>query len=234
MRHEEARDLLASYAIGALSADEAQDLESHVQTCAQCRRELESLRQVTAELAAAVPAVPPPPELRTRVMGAIGQRADVILLPRRWAIGLAAAAAVVIVALLSMSLSLNRQLTAIQQRLAAQEQVLALLAGPTAKTSTLKGSVEASVRFVYDPARKQGALIVSDLRDPGAGFVYQLWLVAGTEPQSAGVFRPVPGRPIIVPVAADFTRYQAVAISVERGPSGAPRPTSTPILVGTI
>ena len=76
---------------------------------------------------------------------------------------------------------------------------------------------------------------MSDLRDPGSQFIYQVWLVAGQQPQSAGVFRPVAGRTIIVPVAADFARYRAVAISVERGPSGSSGgPTTQPILVGTI
>jgi hypothetical protein len=37
-----------------------------------------------------------------------------------------------------------------------------------------------------------------------------------------------------VPVALEFERYRAVAISVERAPRGAPQPTTTPILSGAI
>jgi hypothetical protein len=140
-----------------------------------------------------------------------------------------------------LNLSLNRrvatlgeQVTSLSERLTTQEQVLALLASPSAKTASLAGSVQASVRFVYDPVRKQGALVVSDLPDPGAEFVYQLWLVAGQTPESAGVFKPVAGRSIIVPVQADFSRYQAVAISVEKAPTGAPKPSAAPILLATL
>jgi hypothetical protein len=142
--------------------------------------------------------------------------------------------AVALILLAGIGIALNQRLTALQERLTTQEQVLVLLASPSAKAVSLTGSVPANVRFVYDPDRKQGALVVTDLRDPGAAFVYQLWLVAGQQPESAGVFRPAPGRAIIVPVAADFIRYQVVAISVERAPLGARRPTTTPILAGAI
>ena len=103
-----------------------------------------------------------------------------------------------------------------------------------ARTAALRGQVQASVRFVYDPLRGQGALIVTGLGDPGADFVYQLWLITGQTPESAGVFRPVAGRTIVVPVKADFVRYQAIAISIELGPTGAPAPSAAPILLATL
>ncbi len=233
MTHDELRESIAAYALNALSTEDAREAEAHLETCDECRRDLKVLREVAAGLASGVAPVNPPAGLRARVLSAVQPQRAAPPVPRPWAAGFAVAA--VIAAMLGgISISLNQRLAALNERLAAQEQVLALLASPTTKTATLSGSVQAKVRFVYDPDRKQGALVVSDLGDPGAEFVYQLWLVAGTEPQSAGVFRPVPGRPIIVPVTADFGRYQAVAISVERGPGGSPRPTTKPILAGTI
>ena len=229
MTHDELRELIPAYALDALTPGEVREVEAHLPTCEECRHDLRLMREVAGDLAAGVRMVQPPRALRARIFA--------IAFPRRarpWTLGIAALAAALAVMLAGVSLSLNQRLTALSERLAAQEQVLALLASPSAKTAALSGSVQAHVRFVYDPARRQGALVVSDLRDPGAEFVYQLWLVAGQEPQSAGVFRPVPGRPIIVPVAADFSRYQVVAISVERGPQGAPRPTSTPVLAASI
>lgn len=131
-------------------------------------------------------------------------------------------------------LSVNQQMRALEERLAVQERAVVLLTAPSARTVELTGNVQASVRFVFDPARQEGALIVIDLRDPGRELVYQLWLVAGAQPESAGVFRPQPDRPVILPVSADFRRYQAVAISVERGPLGASQPSATPILAGRL
>lgn len=234
MTHERVLELLPAFALDALSPDEERAVLAHLPGCAICQRELAELRHVTDQLATGVQPAIPSPELGARVLEVVRPRPAVITLPRVWASGLAATAAVVVLLLALVTISLNQRVVALQTRLAAQEQVLALLAAPSAKSATLTGSVTARVRFLYDPVQQQGALVVSDLRDPGKEFVYQLWLIAGNQPQSAGIFRPVPGRPIIVPVAADFRRYQAVAISVERAPAGAPQPTTTPILVATI
>jgi hypothetical protein len=61
-----------------------------------------------------------------------------------------------------------------------------------------------------------------------------LWLVVGVTPASAGVFRPLSGQPTILPISAEFTRYRAVAISVESGPRGAATPTAVSILIATL
>jgi anti-sigma-K factor RskA len=226
--------MLVAFALHALDRDEARAVSGHLQSCAQCQSELASLREVTGQLGGAIEQVSPPPGLREAVLRGIRSRPDVITLTRGWTVGLAAAAAVLLIVLAGLGGSLSRQLAALTARLAAQEQVLALLAAPSSRSVQLEGGVTAAVRFVYDPDRGRGALVASDLRDPGRESVYQLWLIAGTKPESAGVFRPSPGQPVVLPVTADFRRYQAVAISVERAPAGAPQPTTTPILIGKI
>ncbi len=234
MTHEQASELLAAFALYALDRDEARAVSAHMRSCAECQRELAPLQEVAGQLGSAVRQVSPPPGLREAVLAGIQVRQDVIQVRRGWVVGLAAAAAILIVVLTGLGVSLSRQLAGLSTRLAAQEQVLALLAAPSARSVSLTGSVTAAVRFVYDPDRGRGALVVSDLRDPGREFVYQLWLIAGTQPESAGVFRPAPGQPVVLPLAVDFSRYQAVAISVERAPSGALQPTTTPILIGKL
>jgi anti-sigma-K factor RskA len=248
---EEARELLAAYALHALSPDEAREVESHVRASDELRRELAVFQDVTVALAASVPQVDPPSHLRDRIMRAIaaeGPAPAATVAPsgvpgvkrerptpftRAWALGLAAAAALAIV-FAGSTFALNQRLTALNQRLASQERVLAILANPGTKVASLAGPVQANVRFVYHTETRQGALVVSDLADPGQGMVYQLWLIAGQQPESVTVFRPSPGRPIILPVAADFARYQVVAITVERGPNGNPAPTSNPILAASL
>lgn len=251
MTHDELRDLLAAYALGALDPEDERAVEAHLATCADCRRDVAALRDAAASLATGVPAVEPPAALKTRIMRAtelearVEPPAPVTPLPQRrprnWSLAVTALAATLAVVLGGLSLSLNRrvatltnQVNSFSDRLAVQEQVLALLASPSARTASLRGAVRASVRFVYDPLRRQGVLVVSDLTDPGAAFVYQLWLITRQTPESAGVFKPVVGRSIIVPVQADFLRYQAIAISVERGPKGAPAPSAPPILLATL
>lgn len=233
MTHEELRESIAGYALHALVAEDARDVEAHLATCEECRRELALFEEVTASLAAGFAEQEPPAHLRGRVLDAAR--------PRRrggggrpaWGLALAAAAALVVV-LAGVAVSLQLRLTALATRADAQAQALALLANPASHTVTLSGTAAGSVRFVFDSASGRGALIATGLRDPGPDLVYQLWLVAGTTPKSAGVFRPAPGAPVIVAVGADFVRYRAVAISVEHGPYGAARPSAAPVLLGRL
>jgi anti-sigma factor RsiW len=239
--HEELRDLIPAYALDALEAEAARAVEAHLPACGECRAELSMLQAVAAELAGGVAPVEPPAALRERILAAVRPHRPAAVPSRLWMVGLAAAAALILVlgGITLVQFQRLRALTvhmgALSARLAAQERLIAVLASPTSRTTTLQGSVQANVRLVYDPAAGQGTLVVTDLRDPGASFVYQLWLIAGQEPESAGVFRPIAGQPLVVPVNADFRRYQAVAISVEQGPQGSSAgPTSVPILAGTI
>lgn len=230
---EHVLDVLPAYALDALDTEEARAVDAHLATCAECQRELDRLRAVTDSLATAVAPVAPPPALRRALLDAVMpvRRRD---MGRRWTWVGAAVAAGMVVALAAGVVAMNARLQALQARLAAQEQALALLTAPGARAVALTGTARANGRFILDPGRGQGVLIVTDLRDPGRELVYQLWLVGDGGPESAGVFRPDPDRPVIVPVAANFGRYQAVAISVERAPFGASQPTSVPILIGNL
>jgi len=236
MTHEELRELLPAYALHALTADEARVLEAHLADCEVCQRDLAALREVTATLAQSIPAVEPPAELRARLLSSVRQlRPSRLSIPRSWVIGGAAAAAAIIIALAGVSLSLNHRLTELGAQLAAQERILVLLANPSARSVALTGPGPTGVRLIYTPERHEGILVAETLDDPGPDFVYQLWLIAGQEPESAGVFRPAADRrPLIVPITADFTRYGVIAITRERGPVGARRPTSSPILAGKL
>lgn len=234
MTHEAARELLSAYALDALELAEAHEVEMHVRTCEICRSELAQMLETTASLATVVPQAVPPRHLREEIVTAIRPQPDVVVIPRGWAIGAAAAAAALIIVASLAASRFSGEVSLLQQRVARQEQILSVLTGPGVKTAALAGVVQANVKFVYDPARGEGALLVMDLRDPGRQQVYQLWLIAGSTPESAGVFRPEAGRPVVVPVRADFSKYQAVAVSIEQAPFGAPQPTTTPILVGRI
>lgn len=234
MTHEAVRELLPAYSLDALEQVEAREVEAHLQTCEICRSELSMMLETGATLATAVPQVDAPPHLRERILAETHPHSDLLTIPRAWAIGMAAAAAALVIVASLTAARFSREVILLEQRLARQEQILSVLTGPAAKTAVLAGSVQANVKFVYDPSRGEGALVVTDLRDPGRQQVYQLWLVAGSTPESAGVFRPEAGRPFVVPVRADFTRYQVVAISIERAPFGASQPTAAPILAGKI
>jgi anti-sigma-K factor RskA len=234
MTHHEVSDLIPGYAVDALEPEEAARVEAHLMSCGDCRSELAILREAAASLAAGVAQTAPPPELRDKVVRALeGQRRRMSSPWRGWILGPAVAAGLILL-LGGTDVALQQRVAALNARLAAQTQALALLADPSARTVSLAGTASGTALLVYDPSSHVGVVVASGLPDPGRNHVYQLWLVAGQAPQSAGVFRPAPGQPAIVTVAADFNRFHAIAISVEPAPVGAPRPTTTPILTGVI
>lgn len=72
--HRRWEDEVASYALGALTASEAIDVEEHMAGCERCRVAFGWLAPAVATLPASVPQLEPPRRLRRRVMAAA--RAD--------------------------------------------------------------------------------------------------------------------------------------------------------------
>jgi anti-sigma-K factor RskA len=127
MTHDELRELTGGYALGALSDADRRALESHLDGCAECAREVRELAVVAGGLALAVPQVDPPAALRERVLRAATQ--DDLSPPRvarmeppaprpsalpSW---LAAAAAIAAVALGLYSLSLRERVGRLEEQL---------------------------------------------------------------------------------------------------------------------
>lgn len=69
--HEELRDDLAAYALGALEEGEAERLRVHLADCDECRRHLRWLEPAVELLPRTVEQLEPPPRLRESVMDAV-------------------------------------------------------------------------------------------------------------------------------------------------------------------
>src|SRR5207247_10653817 len=65
-----------AYALGALEAPEAAELESHLHGCAECSAYLDEIRGGVELLAASVPQLPPPPALRERLLETVRAEAE--------------------------------------------------------------------------------------------------------------------------------------------------------------
>jgi anti-sigma-K factor RskA len=104
------RESLGAYALGRLSADERAGLAAHIEGCAECRAEIESLELVARLLPHADPdrfgpAPAPPPELGKRIVATIGAEQEAGRRRRRrfgFAIGTATAAVAVAAAALAI------------------------------------------------------------------------------------------------------------------------------------
>ena len=64
--------LAPAYALGALDPDDRREFEEHLSTCAACAAEVQSMSRITAGLGQTVTLVSPRPELRNRVLSAVG------------------------------------------------------------------------------------------------------------------------------------------------------------------
>ncbi len=60
----------AAYVLGALTPEEAHDVESHAATCEHCQQEIADLRGVVSVLPLACSGVEPPADLKVRIMAA--------------------------------------------------------------------------------------------------------------------------------------------------------------------
>lgn len=66
--HEHYEELLAAYALDALTLEEQRDFERHLATCPSCESALGDLRRVSKSLGLSAEPVPPPAALRSRTL----------------------------------------------------------------------------------------------------------------------------------------------------------------------
>jgi anti-sigma-K factor RskA len=88
--HDPRSDEIAAYLLGALEPGEAAELDRHLASCEECRRELEWLRPAAQLLPESVERVEPPRELRGRLMEQVRAEAGTAQTPPRergWRVG---------------------------------------------------------------------------------------------------------------------------------------------------
>ena len=77
--HERLREGLAAYALDALPADEAGELDAHLEGCESCRERLRWLRPAVDLLPAAVEQRTPPPRLRDGLLAVVREEARTVV-----------------------------------------------------------------------------------------------------------------------------------------------------------
>jgi anti-sigma factor RsiW len=185
---------------GAYTLDAVDDLERaaftrHLTACPACAQEVAELAETVTRLAEET-AVPPPPELRARVLRqaartpqagpAIRARSAPAVRARRpirWRPWLAGAVAASVIAVGAAATTY-----AIQDRRVRQaERIQAVLTAPDAVTLTAPARGGGQVSMVLSPARDAAVVVLSGLTTPDRAHAYQLWLIDDGRPASAGV-----------------------------------------------
>lgn len=217
-------DLVAPYALDALDVEEAATFESHLESCEQCRRDLGALREGTADLAESV-ALGPPAHIKEAVLEATAPvTAPVISIPRRrpalaWAAaGVAAALALVFLGLWSVT----------NARLGAVDRVAAVYEAPDTVVMQLETET-GPARFAYSASLGRGVFNGGALDTTAGTEVYQLWLIGGDGPESAGTLQAGDSDVLVQSIRPGVT----LAMTIEPSP-GVDSPTGEPLFAAEL
>jgi anti-sigma-K factor RskA len=250
--HPQFEEDLDLYALGALEREEAQELESHLETCPECKQKVEEARGRAALLALAAPPQDPPRHVRERLLKQIAgrrpeQRPARLAAFWQWATPALAALSLVLavwaMALRTRNKELYRQvreLEGTQQTMNAEltraRAVLELLTAPdTTKVTLVAGEAHPAPqgKVFYHP--QKGLLFyAANLPALPSGKTYQLWLVpTHGNPISAGIFQTDAhgNGEVLLPQLPAEVAAKAFAVTVEPA-GGVPQPTGPKVLVG--
>ena len=228
--------LAGPYAMDAISPPDRARFERHLAGCAECAREIASLREATARLATAT-AVPPPPALKARVMAAAAatrQRppaAEPEAAVRGWrgrrgrlalAAGAVAAAAVAAAAVV-FGVSNGSMHDQLSQAQASSQQIAAVLTArdATMMTGAVKGGGTATI--VMSHARGELVFTAADLHALPDARGYELWLIGPAGDRAVIMLPPVRHGMTGPVIAAGLRPGDRLALTAEPS-AGASRP----------
>jgi Uncharacterized protein conserved in bacteria len=214
MTHEELRSIVPLEALGAATAEESSALAGHLPECPECTRDHRESVEAATLLATSLPPVPPPPEVRSRVLSqASHDGGTVIEAERRFALSpwwLATAATLFLALWGWRELSVRalrekvveqdaeiRRLSESNDRLSSHNErvstEMADMASPDTRTIVLAGqqaSPTAAARVFLEPSRRRAVVFFYGMPANPGDKSYQLWIIRSDQarPQSAGVF----------------------------------------------
>lgn len=253
---DDVHTLTGAYALDALPADERAFFERHLDLCEDCRREVEEFAWGAAALGE-VTAEPPPPTLRASVLASIQQTPQVApaaprlqpapepvapapttpLRPSRWQrlqpmlVPAVAAALALAVLLGGVSAVLQDRVEGLEEELASNQQLAAVLSDPTLQIVEVDGPAGTVARLLHAPASQEAMLVVDGLTQVPDEQAYQLWVLRDGAPVPDRVFRPDEHGRALVAFEEPVTADDAVAATVEPG-GGSAQPTGDIVLQG--
>jgi len=238
----EIHTLAGAYALDALTEFERASFARHVADCEACATEVAELRETASRFGGAAWDAPPP-SLRASVMAEISRTRQIPMgspeptthgevAVRRWRRFSAAAVAAGIVAVggvaTTWAVEENRVREAQQQAQQAQtdldqqRRITAILGAPDVQLRGVDVEGGGRITVAISPSRGQGVALMAGLPVPPPGEVYQLWMIRGQQPTSAGVMAS--GQRSGVTFLADTAGAETLGVTAEPGPNGSATP----------
>jgi anti-sigma-K factor RskA len=222
MNHEEIKDLVAAYVLGAVSPSEVLFVRSHIMSCEECMVDADAYASVASELALAVTPVPLPKGFADAVVAkAIGAAAP-SRSARRWHFSLlpALSVAAVLVAFAIMT----TQVIQTRHEIDRQGRVMsALLHSEEGVSLSGDGAVGRMV-----PTNEGSIFVASGLQEAPSNYTYQLWLLDEGQPDSVATFDAEDGV-AFVESGIDMSDYESAAVTLEPA-GGSAKPSDAVVL----
>jgi anti-sigma-K factor RskA len=204
--HEQFAEDLALYMLGELDPARATDFKAHIESCAECQRELQQMRADVAAYAISTIGPAAPARARERFIQAMKSEKPGSVSPAPttsswWPRFATAAFAVLALFFLANSVitkralrSYERQNQQLQADLQRQQALWAALNSPDAVHMTLTAAraPEPQGRVIYVPKRGTVVFFANYFAPAPKDKVYQLWLLpaSGNAPMPCGTFKP--------------------------------------------
>ncbi|MER7586324.1 anti-sigma factor [Micromonospora sp. NPDC127501] len=190
--------LAGAYVLDAVDDIERAAFERHLAECEPCRVEVAELRETVARLADDTVVEATPPGLRERTLAQAARTPQLRVSPAgaggrrpagRWRQLTVAAAAAVLVAGGASAVTWTVSNDRISDEQASSDQarqIAGVLDAPDARVFERSLPPGGAATVVVSRDRDRGVVLLRDLPAPGAGRIYELWLIRGSEPRKVG------------------------------------------------
>ncbi|MHB8532472.1 MAG: anti-sigma factor [Solirubrobacteraceae bacterium] len=232
--HERFAQDCAAFALGALTTPEQEAFVAHLETCAACRDEVASLERAASVLSAAVPQVPAPEAVKSRVMATVDREAA-MLNPGRGEHAAAPRRARPFRRGGSAWLGGRARIGALAAGAVAAVAVAVAASGGAPGTRTIRAQVTAARAEVS--VKLSGAhaeLDVAGMPQSPPNHVYEVWVKrAGAAEPTDALFTVSSAGTATVGVPGSIAGVRQIMVTAE--PNGGSRvPTSKPVILATL
>jgi len=233
MNHDRIEELLAARVLGGLDDADAAALEVEMAShgdCEECRQIERELTETAGRMAFALDPVAVDPGMADRILATGTSRgagptetADAVTRRREgrgWRTVVAVAAAMALVAVVAAT------------ALRPGGRTTDVTARPAQTIVRFQGDA-GNLAMAYTPGAPGAIFWGSDLPDPGADHVYEIWMIQGDTPVSGGCVTPNADGSLAVAVDADLGTTSEMAVTVE--PASCPgAPSGVPVLTAPL
>jgi anti-sigma-K factor RskA len=241
MNHERFEELKDAFVLCALPEEERREFEEYLVAHPERQAEIEELSTVAGLLALSPEEHEPPPELRRRIMDAVGAEAarpyesrrsvfawiGELLSVRNLALG---AAALLVIGLFSWSMLLREEVQDLQGRVQSLQNQPQ---GPQMVELGGAGTEQGARAELVTLEGERAVLVVEDMPPVPEGKTYQIWVIEDDDvPKPSGLFKPKQ-ESVAAVVENPLGGGDVIAVTVEPE-GGSPQPTTDPVLAAEV